>query len=276
MDVPSGVDGMNGTRGASGANGKNVTNIPNGLNEPKDQVFDKDSPFTLYYQLREKIAKKISDYEWKPGEKIPSEAELCSMYYVSRITVRKAIEDLVRAGRLVKQQGKGTFVTNASVDYKLSKFYSFSEELKQRGITERVQVLSFDVCPATAEISEKLSLRKNAKVFMIKRLRMADEMPYTVEISYIPYSLCPDLTAEGIADNGLYNSMRALGVFPERIVEKLRATAISKSDAGFLKQKANSPAIQLERLTYNASNTIEYCVSIVRGDFFTYTVELKS
>ena len=248
----------------------------NDPNEPNDQVFDKNSPFTLYYQLREKIAKKISDYEWKPGEKIPSETELCRMYYVSRITVRKAIEDLVQSGQLVKRQGKGTFVTNSSVDYKLSKFYSFSEELKQRGIKERVQVLSFDVTPATEQVSEKLSLRKNSKVFTVKRLRMADEMPYTVEISYIPYSLCPALTAESIIQEGLYNSMRSMGVFPERIVEKLRATAINKSDAGFLNQKANSPAIQLERLTYNAANTVEYCVSIVRGDFFTYTVELKS
>ena len=245
-------------------------------NQANDPVFDKDSPFTLYYQLREKIARKISDHEWKPGEKIPSESELCSMYYVSRITVRKAIEDLVRSGQLVKQQGKGTFVTNASVDYKLSKFYSFSEELKQRGIKERVLVLSFEVNPAPEQIREKLSLRKNAEVFMIKRLRIADEIPYTVEISYIPYSLCAGLTAESISDNGLYNSMRSLGVFPERIVEKLKATAVNKDDAGFLKQKANSPAIQMERLTYNASNTIEYCVSIVRGDFFTYTVELKS
>ena len=248
-------------------------NVPN---ESKGKAFDKDSPFTLYYQLREKIAKKIANYDWKPGEKIPSEAELCKMYYVSRITVRRAVEDLVRSGKLVKSQGRGTFVANASMDHKLSKFYSFSEELKQRGIKERVQVLSFEVYPATEQISEKLSLRKNSKVIMLKRLRMADEMPYTVEISYIPYSLCRDLTAEGIIENGLYNSMRSLGVFPERIVEKIKATALNKSDAGFLNQKANSPAIQQERLTYNASTTIEYCISIVRGDFFTYTVELKS
>ena len=241
-----------------------------------DLTVDKDSPFTLYYQLREKLAKQIANHHWKPGEKIPSEAELCGTYDVSRITVRKAIEDLVRSGQLVKYQGKGTFVTNVSMEHKLSKFYSFSEELTQSGMTERAQVLSFDVIGATEELSEKLSIEENEQVFMVKRLRTADEMPYTVEISYIPYAICKGLTAENITKKGLYNSMRSLDVFPERIIEKIRAAIVGKSDAGLMKIKPNSPAIKLERLTYYGPLTIEYCVSIVRGDFFTYTIELKS
>jgi len=240
------------------------------------QIFSKDSPFTLYYQLREDLAKKIANRDWKPGEKIPSEAELCEAYNVSRITVRKAIEDLVRSGQLIKQQGKGTFVTNVSMEHKLSKFYSFSEELARHGMTERAQVLSFDIIAATEDVSDKLSMQLNDKVYMVKRLRMADEMPYTVEISYIPYALCKGLTAKNITQKGLYNSMRSLDVFPERIVEKIRAAVVSKADAGLMKVNPNAPAIKLERLTYYGSLTIEYCVSIVRGDFFTYTIELKS
>ena len=246
------------------------------MNGPVNQVFDKDSPYTLYYQLKEKLAKKIANHEWKPGEKIPSEAELCNAYQVSRITVRKAIEDLARSGQLVKHQGKGTFVTNVSMEHKLSKFYSFSEELTRSGMTERAQVLSFEIVPAPEEISEKLSMQKNEQVYMVKRLRMADEMPYTVEISYIPYALCPGLTAKNITAKGLYNSMRSLNVFPERIIEKIRAAVVNKPDAALMKIKPNSPAIKLERLTYSGLLTIEYCVSIVRGDFFTYTIELKT
>jgi len=246
------------------------------MNVPDSQVFDKDSALPLYYQLRETLAKEIANHLWKPGEKIPSEAELCDAYSVSRITVRKAIEDLVRSGQLVKYQGKGTFVTNVSMEHKLSKFYSFSEELTRSGMTERAQVLSFDIVPAAEEVGEKLSMKEGEQAFMVRRLRMADEMPYTVEVSYIPYALCPGLTAENIAEKGLYNSMRALNVFPERIIEKIRAAVISKPDAALMKLKPNSPAIKLERLTYFGALTIEYCVSIVRGDFFTYTIELKS
>ena len=246
------------------------------MNISESQIVDKDSPFTLYYQLREKLAKKIASREWKPGEKIPTEAELCETYSVSRITVRKAIEDLVHSGQLIKHQGKGTFVTNVSMEHKFSKFYSFSEEVTGSGMTERAQVLSFDIVAANDEVSEQLSMKINEQVYMVKRLRMADEMPYTVEISYIPYALCPGLTAKNITENGLYNSMRSLNIFPERIIEKIRAAVVSKTDAALLKVKPNSPAIKLERLTYYGVLTIEYCVSIVRGDIFTYTIELKS
>ena len=246
------------------------------MDVPDTQIFDKDSPFTLYYQLKEKLAKKIANHEWMPGEKIPSEAELCDAYGVSRITVRKAIEDLVRSGQLIKHQGKGTFVSNVSMEHRLSKFYSFSEELTRKGMTEHAQILSFDVACAGEEVGEKLSIQGSDQVFMVKRLRTADELPYTVEVSYIPHTLCPGLTAKAIANSGLYNSMRSLDVYPERIVEKIRATAVSKADAALMKIKANSPAIKLERLTYSGAHTIEYCVSIVRGDFFTYTIELKS
>ena len=245
------------------------------MNVQDYKLFDNGAPFTRYYQLREHMAQKIASREWKPGQKIPSETELCEIYGVSRITVRKAVEDLVRLGRLIKQQGKGTFVTNVSMEHKLTKFYSFSEELKQSGMTENVQVLSFVVDTATEIVREKLSLQQQAQVFILKRLRMANEMPYTVEFSHIPYSMCPNLTGESIAENGLYNSMRALNVYPERIVEKLRAIAVGKTDASLMKIKPNSPAILLERLTYFGTDPIEYCVSTVRGDFFTYTFELQ-
>lgn len=244
--------------------------------DENDLSFDKDSPFTLYYQLKEKLLKKILNNEWAPGQKIPTETELCNAYNVSRITVRKAVEDLVLSGKLTKHPGKGTFVTNFSMEHRLSKFYSFSEELKRNGMNEHVQMLSFDVIAAGEGISGKLQLTKNEQVYVVKRLRMVDKMPYTVESSYIPYLLCKGLTAENVIEKGLYNSMRELSVFPEHVIEKFRATLINKSEASIMKLKVNSPAIQLERTTYFGAEIIEYCSSIVRGDFFTYTIELKS
>jgi GntR family transcriptional regulator len=242
----------------------------------KNRHIDKSSPLPLYHELKESLAEKIARNEWKPGEKIPSEAELCKEYYVSRITVRKAIEILERSGMLIKYQGKGTFVTNVTMEHELSKFYSFSEEIKQRGMIETVQILSFNVVNASDVAREKLSLNYGDKVIALKRLRMANGMPYTVETSHIPLELCAALTADSIEKNGLYNSMRALGIFPERIVEKLRATAVGKADAVLMDIKPNSPAIELERLTYFGVNAIEFCVSVVRGDFFTYSIELKA
>ena len=100
-------------------------------------------PVALYYQLKESLLQKIQDENWKPGQKIPTERELCEMYGVSRITVRTALDDLHNEAYLYRIQGKGTYVKRSSIDYRLSKFYSLNEELSRRGLKERAQMLSF-------------------------------------------------------------------------------------------------------------------------------------
>ncbi|GHV13819.1 GntR family transcriptional regulator [Spirochaetia bacterium] len=241
-----------------------------------DTVFDRDKPISLYYQLQEKLSRKIQSGEWKSGQKIPAETELCETYGVSRITVRKAIEELVYEKRLIRFQGKGTYVASINFEQKLSKFYSFSESLKKKGKNEHVKMLSFDTVKSNAAAAAHLGLAEDVEVYKITRLRMVDDTAYTVETSLIPHALCPHLTEKKIVENGLYNSMAKDEVIPKRIVEKFRADAIKPYEAKFMGLKAGTPAIHLERTTYDAERIIEYCVSIVRGDFFTYTVEMKS
>jgi GntR family transcriptional regulator len=241
-----------------------------------ETAFDRSRPLSLYYQLQEKLLKKIQSGEWKNGEKIPTETELCEIYSISRITVRKAIDELVHSGHLIRFQGKGTFVANISFEQKLSKFYSFSESLKQKGKNERTRMLSFNVVKAENPAAAQLSVEPKSRIFRVTRLRMVDETAYTVETSYIPYALCPKLTEKDIIKKGLYNSMRDLGVFPKRIIEKFRAVAMGSYEAKQMGLKTGSPAIHLERTTFEGGQIIEYCVSIIRGDIFTYTVEMKS
>ncbi len=246
----------------------------NRMHHPETDI-TRDVPIPLYYQLKEELLKKISSKHWKPGAKIPSEKELCETYGVSRITVRKALDEFVRSGLLVRQRGKGTFVTNLSTEQRLSKFYSFSESLKQQGMDEYVNVIHFDRITAPDDVAEHLGMETPGAVFKLTRLRMVDLTPYTLETSYIPVAVCPQLCAETVAENGLYNSMRARGVFPDRVIEKFRATVIRKEEAELMELKVGMPAMHLERVTYFGTRIIEYCSSIVRGDFFTYTVELK-
>ena len=238
--------------------------------------FDKTRPLPLYYQLKEKLLRKIQREEWKKGQKIPAEAQLCVLYEVSRITVRKAIEELVRNGYLIRYQGKGTFVASSSIEQKLSKFYSFSESLLQKGKKEHVKMLSFSVENADKAAAGQLSMEDGEKMFMVVRLRSVDETIYAVETSYIPLRLCPSLTKKDIMEKGLYNSMRKSGLNPQRIIEKFRADALRSGEAKQMGLKTGQPIIHLERTTFDGSVAIEYCISIVRGDFFTYTVEMNT
>ena len=83
-------------------------------------------PSPLYMQLKEKIVEKIHTGQWVAGSKIPTEHQLCQEYQLSRITVRQALESLANDGYIVRQQGRGTFVSSPKIDTKLSTFYSFS------------------------------------------------------------------------------------------------------------------------------------------------------
>jgi GntR family transcriptional regulator len=240
-----------------------------------DILFDRTKPISLYYQLQEKLLVKIRAGEWRKGEKIPTEIELCKIYGLSRITVRKAIEELVKDGYLVRYQGKGTFAASENLEQKLSKFYSFSESLLQKGKKEHVKMISFSEIKAGTVIAPALKIEKDAKVFKILRLRSVDDTAYAMETSYIPCALCPQLAEKDIVEKGLYNSMRALGVEPKRAVEKFRADAVCPYEAKQMKLAPGQPVIRIERTTFDGPVIIEYCSSVVRGDFFTYTVELK-
>ncbi|MCL2188416.1 MAG: GntR family transcriptional regulator [Defluviitaleaceae bacterium] len=228
----------------------------------------------LYEQIHEDMLQKITSNQWKSGGMIPAEMELCEIYGVSRITVRKAIEELVLTGVLVRQRGKGTFVRVTHLDNQLSKFYSFSESLKVAGISEEAEVLAFKELPASKHTAERLEISAGDTVYEVIRLRSVNDVPYAVEASYLPKALFKGITAKSIADNGLYNSMRQLGIAPVRARETFRAAALDGLEARLLQQDIHSPVMRIERVTYNGSVVVEYCTSTVRGDFFTYTVEL--
>ena len=235
----------------------------------------RDSPTHLYEQVHADIFNKIVSRSWKPGHRIPPEMELCEVYGVSRITIRKAIEDLVRSGHLTRFRGKGTFVRRELIENKLSKFYSFSESLKSKGHSEIAEVLAFDTMAADETLVDKLRLSSfNVLIFKITRLRSVDEVPYAVETSYIPKEIVPSLTEAFVAENGLYNAMQQLGVAPNKATETFRSVSLGGLEARLLQQNLQVPVMSIERLAYSGDICVEYCRSIVRGDFFTYTVEL--
>jgi GntR family transcriptional regulator len=202
--------------------------------------------------------------------------QLCKIYDVSRITVRKAVEDLVLGGYLVRQRGKGTYIRVEHIENKLSKFYSFSESLRAMGINEVAEVLAFEEVAASTKIAKELQLfPPNINVYKITRLRSVNDVPYAVEASYIPTALFKSMTAQAVSEKGLYNSMRALGVAPIRAKETFHAATMSGLEARLLQQDISTPVMHIDRVTYNGSKVVEFCHSTIRGDFFTYSVELE-
>ncbi|MDF2986220.1 MAG: transcriptional regulator, GntR family [Eubacterium sp.] len=239
-------------------------------------MLNENSPFSLYYQLKQILIKKIKDNEWKVDSKIPTERELCTLYNVSRITVRQALEELAKEGYLYRKQGKGTFVTLPQIEQRLNKFYSFSEEIRNLGLSAETKIIDFRTIVDNGDIAEILGLEKHQKIYAVSRLRLADKEPFTFETSYIPFDMVEGLSKEEVENYGLYNTLKnTFNIVPDEATETFEAIIVPNDCISHLKVKKNSAALKIERVTKAQERVVEYCVSIIRGDRYKYKVYLK-
>jgi GntR family transcriptional regulator len=239
-------------------------------------MLDERSPLSLYYQIKEILIKKIKDNEWPVNTKMPTERELCEMFGVSRITVRQALDEMKNEGYLYRKQGKGTFVTTPKLETRLNNFYSFSEEIKKMGSKPGTEIISFDVVECCDTLSQYLELEKGAKAYAIKRLRLAFDEPFALEISYIPYDMVMGMTKEEVEKNGLYNTLKnTFGITPNEATETFEAILTPSDVCPYLKVRKNSAALKLERITRAQGKIVEYCLCLIRGDKYKCKVLLK-
>ena len=163
---------------------------------------------TEYLRVQRQLMEQIHKGVYRENGKLPTERELCEQFGVSRITIRQALQNMENEGVIVRQQGRGTFVKPRRIEQRLSSIYSFSEDLRKQNIVPGTRMLSMVTIPAQGHIQQKLELGQGVPVRAICRLRLANEMPYAYETSYIPLAFLSDATAEEIAQNGLYNTLR--------------------------------------------------------------------
>lgn len=138
-------------------------------------------------EIVEYILKRIEKEDYKKGEKIESENQLCQRFSVSRMTVRKAIENLVQRNYLYREHGKGTFVKdNANkISVFLNEIIGFNERAKKYNLKAETKILNSKIIKADKNLSERLKITKNSMVHCIEKLRLINSEPVVYEISYI-------------------------------------------------------------------------------------------
>lgn len=227
-----------------------------------------------YQQLYDTLLNKIKCGDWKSGQKIETERALCDIYNVSRTTARETLRKLEQAGYLIRKQGRGTFVNIKPIEQKLAKLYSLREQFVKEGIAHTIEIIDFSHIQADLIVGQKLNIQVGEIVIKIVRKFYAAKVPYTIETTYLPFKLFPEMTEQQIREDGLYNTFFNFGIIPKRAVEKIRAISMDTEYAQLLETKTKEVAMLIDRVTYSNDKEIEYTINIIKGDFFVYTVNL--
>lgn len=178
----------------------------------QNKPLEKKSQSPLYQQLMTRLKNDIMAGVYPPGARIPSEQLLCDTYGVSRVTVRKAMLDLVQEGLLVRRQGKGTFVADERIRRDLLQITSFSTACSQKGHSAGAKLISAQLEEADNEDAEKLGIERGSRVVEICRLRLCDGEPVMLEINRFPEHY--DFLLEEGRESSLYATLAEHGVIP--------------------------------------------------------------
>lgn len=173
-----------------------------------------DSRITpLYQQVKEDIKSAIEQGRYKTNEKIPSEPELSAEYSVSRITLRRAVEELCNEGYLVKKQGQGTFVSTPRIHRKMAggnRMESFTKTCQNYGMRAGARLLSRQIVPVRQDEREFFGLDPDELLVYIERLRTADGLPIFLENQFFPYKEFRGLMEENLNDVSLFETIEQI------------------------------------------------------------------
>jgi GntR family transcriptional regulator len=228
-----------------------------------------------YEQLYRHISAAIAAGDIQPETQLPPERELAELANVSRVTVRKAVSQLVEDRVLEQRRGAGTFVRSqrTKMEHSLSALLSFTEYMRQRGKTSTSRILRRGIFLPTPDEQISLGLAGTDRVARVDRLRSADEIPLALEWSSLPQDILPDPDS---VETSLYDVLRAMGRAPSRAVQRISAVNLIGSDARLLGLPDGAAALSIDRTAYLPSGRpIEYTRGLYRSDIYDFVAELR-
>ncbi|MGH2390038.1 MAG: GntR family transcriptional regulator [Chloroflexota bacterium] len=242
-------------------------------------ILDKHTEVPMYQQLQVLIRTNIASGIWQPGQAIPSEQMLSRQFEIARMTVRQALEGLIREGLLRRERGRGTFVAHSMVERELSRLRGFSEDMRVRGMTPSARLLVRDVIPAPPEVSDHLQLGIREAVIHLRRLRLADALPMALETAYFNYQLFRRILDADLEANSLYEFMETtLGLHLAHGSQELEAALPTAGDAQLLQQSRRDPTLVISQTTYLRLDDGEvpaiFGRTIYRADRYRFRLEV--
>jgi len=238
-------------------------------------ALDKKSKVPLYKQLKVALLEYIEE-SLKEGDALPIESEIEKQYGVSRITVRKTIEELVRDGVVTKTQGRGTFVQSRKIIQQAGSITSWTEEMQARGKTTETRNLLINEIIPSRKLVEELKLSKGEKVICLKRLRCADGEPIAILINYFRSKFVSGFIEKGLSKESLYEVLEEeYGIQLERAHERITARIASDLEALELGVSPDSAILHITRVSYLPDGTPFELVEMAnRSDRYQYDIDI--
>jgi GntR family transcriptional regulator len=236
---------------------------------------DKDSPLPLYLQVRDALMNMITESGLQPGSLIPTEREIGDALKVSRITVRRAIDELVRRGFLVTYQGKGTFVARPKIQRRTTQMKSYTEQMLEEGKIPGSQLLTLRHEKASRQVATALQIKPGDWVWAVERLRSTDNEIICISLSYL--NLPPDISLtpfELQQQQSLWSILEEKGFKLKHTETTIQAVPASSRQAELLEIASGSPLLLIEGVVYVDDGTPIECHQIFnRGDRYKVFIQ---
>jgi GntR family transcriptional regulator len=204
----------------------------------------------------------------KPGDKLPSEVEIANALGVSRMTLRQALSSIEAKGLIDRRRGRfgGNFVATPRIEFDHASLPGFTEQMRRIHVEAGAQVLSATSCRPTADIRQRLGLKRGAQVHEILRARSANGEPIVLEEAYLPAAIFPGLLSANLTGS-LYALMRDYNASPFTADEEIEATPATEQQAEILGIEAGSPLLLITRTSFTENGVaVEFSRDYHRAD----------
>jgi GntR family transcriptional regulator, N-acetylglucosamine utilization regulator len=234
----------------------------------------RQSPVPLYIQIDEELRGLIEGGDLGPLAQVPSETDLADRFGVSRMTARKALDRLVADGMLFRQPGKGTFVAPTKIAHGASQGLSFSEAMRAQGRRSTTRVLEADVITAPSNVARALSLPSGSRAIFLRRLRLVDEEPAAIHLSYLPSRLSAILESD--LTGSLSDLLSRVGARVQRSEDTVEAVLATGEEAGLLAVPRGSPLVLIRGTAFSVNNEpIRYTEALYPGGRWRFSLAVS-
>jgi len=242
-------------------------------------VVDKGSPIPYYYQIAEWIRTLITSGQLKPGDMLPTGVGLSRQVGVSRLTVRRALMELVNEGLVTRKRAKGTFVAHSrrQVPFVRDSLRSMTRQAEEEGVALRTRILAQEVVPAARQVVRELRLPWGTQVVRIRRVRSANGVPFVMEASHFPYRRFSSLLTMDLTDQSLYLILdQEYDAHPEEALDSFVASVASAEEASLLGIDEGAPVTRSERTGFDREGQpVEFTQSVFRADQFRFVARRR-